>query len=110
MDLHVTKRYLGIIWAEHRNMGAFMLSGSERDGKILHCKPLIGFALDYYPEEKRRCERNLGKNIIGDFATRKEAEAAVTVKLQTLAPEMEKRSADPKWKRAWQKARRKSHG
>jgi hypothetical protein len=36
-----------------------------------------GYTLDYYPEEERKYRRELGRRVIGDFATSKEALAAV---------------------------------
>jgi hypothetical protein len=40
-------------------------------------KEKIGYALDYYPNEKRAYQREQGSLIIGDFDTPKEALAAV---------------------------------
>ena len=37
----------------------------------------VGYALDYYPNEKRAYNRESGSLIIGDFATAEEALAAV---------------------------------
>jgi hypothetical protein len=41
----------------------------------------IGYALDYYPNEKRTYKREQGSLIIGDLATSKEALAAVRRRL-----------------------------
>jgi hypothetical protein len=77
-----TKRYFGVVWSVTRAVEAAMLSGYERDGKVLHGKNSLGFALDYYPDEKRRYQRELGKSIIGDFPTRETAEAAIATALR----------------------------
>jgi hypothetical protein len=44
------------------------------------------YALDYRPEEKAAYERLHGANIIGDFATRAEASAAVRERLKVAVP------------------------
>ena len=80
------KRYLGVIWPVTRAIEAAMLSGYERHGKVLRGKNSLGFALDYYPDEKRRYERELGKSIVGDFPTRETAEAAVATALREAKP------------------------
>jgi hypothetical protein len=41
----------------------------------------VGFALDYYPDEKWQYARDFGRSIIGDFSTREAAEAAVAARL-----------------------------
>jgi len=81
-DPTTTKRYFGVVWPVSRAAKAALLSGYERDGKVLRGKNSLGFALDYYPDEKRRYERELGKSIVGDFPTRKTAEAAIAAALQ----------------------------
>lgn len=36
-----------------------------------------GYVMDYYPNEKLRYQRELGKTIVGDFASAEDAYAAV---------------------------------
>lgn len=71
------KRYFAIIWPKHRGPQAALLAGYERDGRIIARDERIGFALDYYPEEAVNYKRDFGASIVGDFATRQEAEAAI---------------------------------
>jgi hypothetical protein len=40
-----------------------------------------GYAVDYYPEEERVFRQALGKQIIGDFATVEQANAAIAARL-----------------------------
>jgi hypothetical protein len=42
----------------------------------------LGYALDYYPDERATYLREEGAAIIGDFATREEAQAAVRKNLK----------------------------
>jgi hypothetical protein len=45
----------------------------------------LGYTLDYYPEERAAYWRENRNNIIGDFATFKEANAAVRIKCLELS-------------------------
>ena len=58
------------------------LTDYER-GKMLSRADSVGFALNYYPDEKRAYQREWSKTIIGDFATRNQAEIAIAEKLGT---------------------------
>lgn len=70
------KRYFAIVKKESLQncLIAAMVAGYERDGKVFRGRKLVGYALDYYPEEESHYRYGLGKSIIGDFATRAEAE------------------------------------
>jgi hypothetical protein len=71
------KRYFAVIWPKSRSAEAALIAGYERDGKILTRGRRIGFAVDYYEDEKRECQREFGAAIIGDYDSRKKAEAAI---------------------------------
>ena len=71
------KRYLGIVWPKKHAMQAALLAGYVRNGKVIAANNLVEFAFDYYPKEKRSYKKEFGNAIIGDFATRAEAEAAI---------------------------------
>jgi hypothetical protein len=72
------KRYLAVIWPKRREMEALLIAGYERDGKIIDGGKLIGFAADYYEGEALSPYGR--KAIIGDYATRQEAEDAIGVR------------------------------
>jgi hypothetical protein len=78
-------RYFAIVWPASRAVEAAVLSGYERDGKVLRGKNLLGFALDYYPDEERRYRREFGKAIIGNFPTRELAEAGVVAAMEVTS-------------------------
>jgi hypothetical protein len=48
---------------------------------VVNADKKIGYALDYYPSEKRTYKREQGSLIIGDFDTPNEALAAVRRRL-----------------------------
>jgi hypothetical protein len=81
------KRYFAIVWPKRRAAEAMLLAGCERDGKILSHGKSIGFALDYYEDEIAECLREYKSAIIGDYATRQEAEAAVDAMFATPGEE-----------------------
>jgi hypothetical protein len=58
--------------------------GHRRDARRFFAVVLgrSGYALDYYPEERARYLRQERKNIIGDYATVEEANAAVETHLR----------------------------
>jgi hypothetical protein len=60
------KRYFAIV---------FM---TREDDRLERC----GCTVDYYPEEEADFRQEEGKNIIGDFATRQEAQHAVSDRLR----------------------------
>jgi hypothetical protein len=49
---------------------------------VVDASAKIGYALDYYPNEKRRYNRELGSRIIGEFVTPEEALDAVRKMLE----------------------------
>ena len=71
------KRYFGIILPKQQALQATLLAGYERDGKAITTSKLVGFALDYYSDETASYKKEFGDAIIGNFATRAEAEAAI---------------------------------
>ena len=73
------KNYFAVVLPEKRITEAVLLAGFERGARLHKRGKLVGFALDYYPEEKRDCEREYGKAIIGSYGTREDAESAITV-------------------------------
>jgi hypothetical protein len=72
------KRYMAVILPEKRGAEAVLLAGYERDGKLFTSGSKVGFALDYYPEEEIGYRSHFKKAVLGDFATRGEAETAIT--------------------------------
>ena len=51
---------------------------------VLYLEARFGYALDYYPEEKRDYLAEAGENIIGDFATYEKATAAIVRALEKM--------------------------
>jgi hypothetical protein len=76
------KRYLAVIWPKSRGVEAALIAGYERDGKVLARGKRIGFAVDYYENELTGYKRDFGQAIIGNFASREEAEKAIQAKLE----------------------------
>jgi hypothetical protein len=71
------KRYFAIIVPEDR----IWLAAYAREGKTLACGKFVGYTLDYYSEEKLEYEGEFGAAIVGDFATKVEAENAIKAAL-----------------------------
>ena len=63
------KRYFAVIWRDNG-----------------------GYVLDHYPEESRKYMREMGKSIIGDFATVDEAESAIKAYLSCPVNRRRKRA------------------
>ena len=75
------KRYFAVIMPRS-SLEAILIAGYERGGKVIHSGRRCGFALDYYPDEAVSYRREFGRAIIGDFATRGEAVAAIMRKIR----------------------------
>jgi hypothetical protein len=71
------KRYFAVVWPKGRSIEAALITGAERDGKVITSGKRIGFAVDYYPDEARDYCRSYGSAIIGDYGTRRDAEEAI---------------------------------
>src|SRR5262249_15803701 len=68
------KRYFAVIWSAKNSLEATLLAGYRRNGKLFSRRPCpyIGFVVDYYENETTKFKRELGRAVIGDFATRQE--------------------------------------
>jgi hypothetical protein len=71
------KRYFAVLWPKKLMAQAIFYAGYERGNKLFQKGKMIGFAVDYYPDEKSAHEREFGNSIIGDYATMAEAHAAI---------------------------------